>query len=180
MSVEHSPSKSFSLFWFKPSHRTWPEQVVGAFIFLLVSFTFEWLSGWFIYDALQAESMHGIFSSHWAFPFVVSRLAWRLYYFLSAFSMWNLWRRYSLKTLKLELAAFLVQFLLLIGWSLSFFVLHESLLALLSLLFFCSNVIFASLLFWQKERFSGQVIILTLFWIFYVVGVNMTICISTP
>lgn len=180
MSVEPSHSKSHPLFWFKPSHRTWPEQAVGAAIFLLVSLAFEWLAGWLIQISSETAWARQIFSAHWTFAAAISHSAWTLYHFMAAFAMWNLWRRYSLAFLKIELAVFLFQLFLEAGWALSFFFFHESLLALVSLIFLCCNTILAALLYWKKERFSGQALIPPFFWIFYVMGVNMAICISNP
>jgi tryptophan-rich sensory protein len=180
MSVEPSHPKSYSLFWFKPSHRTWPEQAMGAAIFLLVSLAFEWFAAWLIHMPSETAWARQIFSAHWTFTAAISRPAWTLYHFMAAFAMWNLWRRYSLVFLKIELAVFLFQLFLAAGWALSFFVFHESLLALVSLIFLCCNTILAALLYWKKERFSGQALILPFFWIFYVMGVNMVICISNP
>jgi tryptophan-rich sensory protein len=180
MSVNHSHKKATSLFWFKPSHRTWPEQALGAALFLLVSLTFEWLSWSLIQLSSETEWPRQIFFSHWAFSAAISLPVWTFYNFLAALAMWNLWRRSSLKILGLELAVFLFQLVLQAGWFLSFFVFRESRLALAILLFLCSSTILAALLYWKKERFSGQALIPPFFWIFYVMGVNMAICISNP
>jgi translocator protein len=180
MSVEPKPQKTYPFFWIKSSHRTWPEQAVGAAIFLLVSLAFEWLARWFIQISSETLWASKVFSFHWAFRAAIYTHAWTFYHFLTAFAMWNIWRRYSLSLLKIELSVFLSQLMLEVVWTLNFFVFHESLLALVALLFLCSNTILAALLYWKKERFSGQALILPFFWIFYVTGVNMAICILNP
>lgn len=179
MTIEQHPKSDF-LFWFKHSHRTWPEQAVGAGIILSVSFAFEWLTRWIIQMSSGMEWARQIFSTHWTFSAAISHPAWTLYHTLAAFAMWNLWRRYSLKVLKIELSVFLLQFVLQTSWALSFFCLRASLLALAALLFLCSNTILAALLYWKKERFSGQALIPTSIWVFFVMAVNMAICISNP
>ncbi len=179
MTIDHR-QKNDPLQWIRQSHRTWPEQGVGAGIILLASFAFEWLTRWLIHLSSDTEWARHLFSTHWTFSAAIFHPAWTVYHFLAAFAMWNLWRRYSLKVLQLELAVFLLQLVLQAGWALSFFVFHEPLLALAALLFLCSNTILAALLYWKKEKFSGQALIPTSIWVFFVMGVNMAICISNP
>jgi benzodiazapine receptor len=172
--------KARSLFWFKPSHRSSPEQIVGAALFLLISLSFQGLSGWLMRLSLETEWAKELFSGHASFLRATSNPAWTFYHLLTAFAIWNLWRCNSLKGLKLEAILFLLQFVLGVGWVLSLFVFHESLLALALLLFLCSNTLLAALLYWKKERFSGQALVPSFVWIFYVMGINMAICISNP
>jgi len=176
MSVGPAQQKPYPLPWFKSSHRTWPEQAVGAAIFLLVSLAFEWFLGWLIETGSEAGWAGRHFYPSWASQ-ATSHLPWTLYHILAAFAMWSLWRRTSLKTLKIELAAFLSQLVLGAGWALSFFGFNAPLFALAALLFLCSNTVLTALLYWKKDRFSGQALIAPFLWIFYVTGVNMAICI---
>lgn len=166
MSINQSQPDSFSLSesrFFKPSHRTRPEQIVGLGIFLLISFAFELLNGKLIYPE---ESAFGSL--------------WTVYFSTASLSIWALWRRHSLRTLKLEASIFASQFLFQLGWSLSFYLLHQNLLALVALLLLWSNHLMAALLYWKKERISGQIAIIPFLWIFNVMGLNMIICISNP
>jgi tryptophan-rich sensory protein len=94
--------------------------------------------------------------------------------------MWTLWRRYSLRTLKLELSVFIAQFAFQAVWSISHFFFHQTLLALVALLLLWCNILLATMLFWKKERLSGWLLLFPLAWIFYLVGVNMITCISNP
>ncbi len=140
------------------SHRTLPEQCVGLGIFLLISLGFELLSGMMK-------------------PFSGLIIALCTAYFISlAFSMWTLWRRNSLRVLKLELSIFLSQFAFQVAWGFSFFFLQQMLLALAALLLLWCNTLLTSLLFWKKERLSGGFLLFPLLWIFYLVGLNMVIC----
>lgn len=100
--------------------------------------------------------------------------------FCLALSMWTLWRRYSLRVLKLELSAFLAQFLFQAAWAVSSFALHQTLLALVALLLLWCTTLLATLLFWKKEPIAGWLLVFPLLWIFYLVGSNMVICISYP
>lgn len=179
MSVESSRKKSVLLTGWKHSHRTLSEQALGGAIFFLISFAAEWLSTWLIQSS-STEWAKRLFSAHWSFSTIVSQPAWALYHSCIAFSMWILWRRYSLKTLKLELSIFLVQLFFQVNWSFCFFVFRESRIALATLIFLCSTTFLGTLLYWKKERLSGQILIPPFLWTFYVMAVNMAICISNP
>lgn len=159
MTIDQSQRSSLSLFCVKPSHRTGPEQLVGLGIYLLIGFGFEVLS---------------FFTTEFSVFFCT------LYFLCISFSMWNLWRLYSLRVLKLELSLFLANFLFQMAWSFSFFHLQVMLLALVALLLLWCNTLVATLLFWKKERLSGGLLLFPLLWIFYLVGLNMVKCISNP
>lgn len=163
MSIDHSKSDFLSLSkaWFlKPSHRSLPEQIVGLGIFFAISFGLGFL---------QFAWMHPSNGPIWA-----------TYLTLLSLSSWSLWRRYSLRTLKLEISLFCSQFLFQLGWSVSFFVLHQTLLSLVSLLLLLCTTLLTALLFWKKERIAGQLLLLPFIWIFYLMCLNMVICISNP
>lgn len=140
----------------KPSHRTRPEQLVGLGIYLAVCIGFQLICR------------------------LDTTLIGTLYSVSLGFSMWCLWRRYSLRVLKLELSLFLAQFLFQVTWSVSFFILHQTLLALVALLLLWSNTLVATLLFWKKENISGWLLLFPLLWIFYLGGVSMVTCILNP
>lgn len=138
----------------KPSHRTRPEQCVGLGIFLLICLAFEALSA-------TPLSPYGL----WALSLTAS--------------IWTLWRRYSIRVLKLELAVFFAQFLFQVSWNCSFFYFHEMLLALVALLLLWCNTLLAAVLFWKKERISSLLLLFPLVWIFYLAGLNMMICLRS-
>ncbi len=156
MTVDQSQRDSLPFSIEKSSYRTLPEQLVGLGIYLSLSLGFELLSG------------------------LTINFLGTLYFIALACGMWTLWRRHSLRVLKLELSLFLSQFLFQLMWSVSFFILHQSLLALVALLLLWCNTLLAALLFWKKERFSGLILLFPLFWTFYLVVLNMVNCISTP
>jgi hypothetical protein len=156
MSTHSSQRNSLPFSLEKSSYRTRPEQLVGLGIFLLICLGIEWISG--------------LTTNFWG----------TLYFIALAFGMWGLWRRYSLRVLKLELSVFLTQFVFQVMWSVSIFILHQSLLSLVSLLLLWCNTLLALLLFWKRERFSGLVFVFPLLWTFYLVTLNMLTCMSTP
>lgn len=103
-----------------------------------------------------------------------------LYALCLGLGIWLLWRKYSLRVLKLELSLFLAQFALQWAWSLSLSLLHEPLLALFALILLFCNTLVAMLLFWQKEKFAGILYALPLLWVSYLTFMNMMSCISNP
>lgn len=183
MSIDHSQpdSLSVSTTWLlRPSHRTRPEQIVGFFIFILISLGSELLNRWLVPFSIHTAWYRGLVQVPWAVESWPLTPFWMCHHFLIAASMWTLWRRFSLRVLKLELSVFLSQFAFQAAWFFSFFFFQQTLLALVALLLLFCNILLASLLFWKKERLSGQILILPLLWVFYMVGINMAICISNP
>jgi hypothetical protein len=221
--------------FFKKSHRTLPEQLLGLGIFLLLSLGLEFVNGKLIqltlhsaipdfiktakvyreplgfvnFEGSQSSSdlsdrVEGNIASilptkdhskmdHYDSPTNSQNLMarsilveqshnsiWTFYYLFLSFSAWTLWRRFSLRVLKLEMSVFLAQFLFQIAWNLSFFTFQATLLALGALvLLFCNNLL-AALLFWKKERLSGQLLLVPFAWIFFCLCLNMIICIFNP
>ena len=156
MTIDQSQPDSLSFSLGKSSHRTRPEQIVGLGIYVLICLGFEVISG------------------------LTTNLLGTLYFISLSFGMWALWRKYSLRVIKLELSVFSAQFLFQIAWSVSYFALEQSLLSLVALLLLWCNTLLATLLFWKRERISGLLFLFPLIWIFYLVGLNMLTCISNP
>src|SRR5579872_4965226 len=156
MTIDQSQTDSLTFSLGRSSHRTRPEQLVGLGIYLLICLGFEVISG------------------------LTMNFLGTLYFISLAVGMWALWRRYSLRVIKLELSVFLAQFLFQVAWSVSFFVLDQSLLALVALLLLWCNTLLATLLFWKRERISGLLYLFPLLWVFYLAGLNMVTCMSKP
>ena len=156
MTIRETQPESPAIFLGRPSRRTRPEQFVGLGIYLSISLGFWMISG------LTTQFL--------AFPYAL---------FLG-FGMWALWRRFSLRVLKLELSLFLAQFLFQTIWGVSFFILEQSLLVLVALLLLSCTTLLATLLFWKKEKTSGLLYVFPLLWVFYLAFINMIGCISNP
>ena len=156
MTINQSRSDSLIFPRGRSSRRTRPEQLVGLGIYLSLCLGFELISG------------------------LTTNFLGTVYFLSLALGMWTLWRRNSLRVLKLELSVFLAQFLFQIIWRVSFLTFEQSLLALVSLLLLWCDTLLATLLFWKKERVSGLLYFFPLVWIFYLVGLNMVRCMSNP
>lgn len=144
---EHQSDLSFS--YDRLKSRTRPEQVVGLGIYLLVSFGFMLISG--------------LNNQYLSIPYAL----------LLSLGMWSLWRKFSLRILKLELSVFLAQFFFQLGWRL-----ETALLVLVSSLLLTTITLLATLLFWKKERAAGLLYLFPLLWVFYLACRNMFECIK--
>lgn len=159
MTIEPTQRDSLPFPWFRffrPSHRTPGEQMLGFGIYFLICLGL------------------GLTNQ------VPLTLTWISYFSLLSLSAWSLWRRYSLRILKLEISLFFTQFIFQIGWALNFYLFNSPLLALAALLILLCNQVIAMLLFWKKEPLSAQFLLLPFLWAFYQMCINMTICISNP
>ncbi len=161
--------------WIRSSHRSIPEQLVGLGIYLIMSFGFYLLHGWFI--AFSTGSLWVAKS----IPFLpegngLASPLMTLYFIFLSLSMWVLWRRTSLKRLKLELSLFLSLLSLMALWSFSFFVLQESLLGLVSVLLASCTIVLTAILFWKKERLASLLLSIPFFWVFYLSSLTMYVC----
>lgn len=156
MTTQPSPSDPvFSSYW-RNSHRTRPEQLVGMGIYLCIGLGCTYISG------------------------LMTQFLSFFYALFFSFGMWALWRSYSLRVLKLELSAFLAQLVLQMAWGLSSFFLQEELLVLVFLLLLFCNTLLMTLLFWKKERLAGVLYLFPLLWVFYLSWANMIFCIANP
>lgn len=166
--------------WIRPSHRTFAEQAIGFSVFLMISLTFSFSNYWFIKNFLESIKTPVLLEKYTSLLPIVANLPWIFYQVFLVFGIWALWRRFSLRVLKLEISAFLLQCIFLFTWSLSFFLLQKALLALVFLLFLVSNTVLTALLYWKKEKISGHMFTIPFLWTIYLLGVNMLICICNP
>lgn len=175
-----SNERSSPLSWLKPTYRTRPEQAVGLAIFLTVSFALFLFNRWMTSFSLESHWYKNLIQAPWVIPNWPDTPLWAGYHILMPLSIWILWRRFSFFTLKLELSVFLTQCIFQGLWGLSFFFFQETLLALTSLLFLCFNTLLCVLLFRKKERVARILLIPSFLWVFYVMGINMAICLFNP
>ena len=158
------------------NRRTFAEQIVGFAIIALCSFAFAALAAIFFeqgsdwYSGLQKPAWS--IDASWAFLFFGSLHA------LFALSFWMIWRRNSLRILKLELSIFLSGFLLEAIWSASLYRIHQLLPSSIALVLWMCGAIVLSALFWKKNKLAGKILVLPLCWILYLVSINMMLCIA--
>jgi len=163
-----------SILFFKASHRTLPEQGVGLFIYLIVSFGLEIFDRWFGTLTVSLSQIP------WALPTWPQSPLWAFYHILLPFSMWLLWRKASLHTLKLELVCFLSPLLLEAASFTSLLALQLPLLSLIFFLLLFCNLLLFLLLVRKKDRLAGLVLFPPLGWLAYMITVNMALCTGAP
>lgn len=130
----------YSFLWLKPTYRTRPEQAVGFAIFLTLSFLVYSLSK-----------------------------TWLAYHVLISSSIWLVWRRFSIFTLKLEMTLFITQ----LGFETLYFLTEDPLLSLFALLFLLCNTILCILLYRKKEKLAQFLLLPALVWVLAITAWNM-------
>jgi tryptophan-rich sensory protein len=180
MSIDQSQTESFELSrelsWLKPSHRSWPEQLLGLGIYLVLSFGVDLLHRWLLTFSVESSWYQNLPQAPWAMADWPASTVGTFSLFSLSLSMWSLWRRHSLKKLKLELSLYLSIFILVSLWSFTFFGLRESLLGLVALLLSWCTLPLMAVLFWKKDRLSSGWLSIPFLWIFYLASLTMFIC----
>jgi tryptophan-rich sensory protein len=160
----------------KPSHRPAVERWAGLGILLALALGFQSLGGWIANFSVHGEWFQSRMNAPWAFSTWPISSLWTFFYCAEFIAFWVLWRRNSLLNLKLELSLFLSQFALSTLWFLSLFIWQQSLLSLVVLLLQNSATLLCAIVFWRKERLSGQWMIIGLAWGIYIASLNMAFC----
>jgi|GEM_PF-6906745 len=164
---------STNLSYEKKPYRTIPEQLTGLFILLLLTLTiFVFAYNISSYTELTCKPLFrwfGFSDCHRIFSSVVS---------LNSFSFWLIWRKTSLRTLKLEAIFLSVLYSLFLLWKIAFLILQNSLLSLTLLLFLGMLNVMLMALYWKKEKLSVYLLIPSLIWITYISWNNLSLCIN--
>ncbi|MDE3046038.1 MAG: tryptophan-rich sensory protein [Verrucomicrobiota bacterium] len=162
----------------KASHRPLSEQIVGFGIIAFSCLAIAFLGGYLF--QLRSDWFLALRHAPWSIPTSWYSVLTNLTQGFLALSFWTLWRRHSLRTLKLELSLFLGLFFLKSIWMLSLFGVQQTLVGLIILLLCMFDTLALTALFWKKEKFAGQLLLPVLLWLFYLVSINMVLCIANP
>lgn len=158
------------------NRRSFPEQIVGLGIITLCSFFFAVLS--ILFFGQESEWYTALHRPAWSIGSSWSSIFFSSVHAILALSFWIIWRRHSLRTLKLELSIFLAGFFLEALWSASLYRIHQLLPSLIALLLWMCGAIVLSALFWKKDKLSGKILLFPLLWILYLISINMMLCIA--
>lgn len=180
MKTESIPFPTQTRWGLKPTYRTFAEQIVGLSIFLTVSFAIFLFNQWMVSFGLPTDWYKTLVKAPWIIQNWADTPIWTLYHALMPLSIWLLWRRFSFYTLKPEISIFLAQLGFQIIWGLCFFFFQEILLSLFALLFLLCNTLLCVLLFRKKEKGARLLLIPSFLWVFYIMGINMAICVLNP
>lgn len=104
---------------------------------------------------------------------------WVSIYGFSILGIWSLWRKYSLRVLKLEISLLVASLFLNFSWYLLFFTFNESFLALVDLLLLSCSLLLTIMVFWKKEVLSAVLFLPFLLWVLFMGSFNMLMCMST-
>lgn len=179
MSIENTVSY-LKPSWLKRSYRTLPEQGVGLAIFALISFAFSLFNYWMVSFSFTSSWYKDLQGISWALENWPASPVWMGYHFLTALSIWGVWRRFSFFTIKLEQSLFIAALTLQSLWCLSFFFFQEPLLALAALVLLWVNTLLCVFLFRKKDNIAWLFLTAPFFWILYIMGINMAVCVCNP
>lgn len=119
------------------------------------------------YELLQKPSWT---PPDWVFP-----LVWPLLYIMMGISAWLLWRKERLSISDRPLRWFFVQLILNGLWSWIFFGMNLIAVGLAEILLLWLTLLFTILLFWNKNRLAGLLLIPYLLWVSYASALNFAI-----
>jgi translocator protein len=160
----------------KPCHRLRAEQFVGLVLIAILCLGWGLWNRWIVQFSIHSEQVHELIKAPWTLLGWISALLWSIFYISQTVSFWTLWRQYPLRALKLEISVYLSQFSLQILWSLSFFLWHETSLALVILLLQLTATLLNVLVFWKKDRLAGLLMSPPLILGIYIGSLNMALC----
>lgn len=143
---------------FRPSHRSLGEQIVGLGLFMILSLLI--LAG-LVWTEPNPSSL--------------IRFGWTLYHLFCPVAMWMVWRRFSMRTHKVEFTIFFLQFIFEIGWLLALFGPTNPLLAVTLLFLFFCNALLSSLFVWKKERIASGAFGALALWIFWNIALTLSL-----
>jgi len=107
---------------------------------------------------------------NWIFPVV-----WPILYLLMGVSAWLLWKMEKTSLWQTEFTWFFVQLVLNALWSFIFFGMHLVGTGLAEILLLWISILFTTLLFWQKNRIAGILLVPYLIWVGYASALNFAI-----
>jgi tryptophan-rich sensory protein len=107
---------------------------------------------------------------NWLFPVV-----WPILYVCMGVAAWLIWKDYGFSESRRALKWFGLQLVLNAGWSWLFFDRHSIATALGEILLLWVAIIFTVLLFWNKNKWAGGLMIPYLIWVSFAAALNFSI-----
>lgn len=107
---------------------------------------------------------------NWIFPVV-----WPILYILMGFSAWLIWKMEDVSLNGSEFRWFFVQLVLNGIWSWIFFGMHLIATGLAEILLLWISIVFTTMLFWDRNRLAGALLIPYLLWVSYASALNFAI-----
>lgn len=107
---------------------------------------------------------------NWVFPIV-----WPLLYLLMAIAAWLIWKDFGFTKARRPLQWFGLQLALNAAWSWLFFGRHSIGVALGEIVLLWAAILFTIILFWERSKWAGMLMIPYLLWVSYAVALNYAI-----
>lgn len=166
--------------WLKPSYRTISEQILGFVIFFALSVFSSVFHMWIVKTGLKSPWYQLLNKAPWIIDSWAEHFFWPIFYFIPSVTTWLIWRRISFFKIKLETSLYLGVLGFQLLWVFSFFWLKLPLLSLFALLFNLICLTLQGLVLQKNEPKTKLLLILSLGWVFYMTGINMTFCVINP
>ena len=144
---------------------------LGLVGWLAVSFAAGWMGSNFGPDAWY-ESLA---KPAWNPPNAVFGPVWSGLYALMGVAAWLVWRRAGFRKASAGLVLFIVQLVLNALWSYLFFALHRVELAFFEILVLWSLILIVGILFWQKVKLAGALMLPYLVWVGFASVLNFAL-----
>jgi tryptophan-rich sensory protein len=119
------------------------------------------------YDALNKPS--------WNPPGWIFGPVWTLLYTLMGIAAWQIWRKYGFSKAKISLSFFLIQLALNGLWSQLFFNFQNPGAAFFEIIILLIAIIITSVLFFQKQKSAGWLMLPYILWVGFATLLNGTI-----
>lgn len=107
---------------------------------------------------------------NWIFPVV-----WPILYVLMGISAWLLWRQEKISTYWTEFTWFFLQLALNAIWSWIFFGMQLIATGLAEILLLWISILFTTMLFWNRNKLAGMLLVPYLLWVGYASALNFAI-----
>lgn len=119
------------------------------------------------YEALNKPSWT---PPNWVFPIV-----WPILYTMMGISAWIVWKKYGFNRARQALIWFGFQLVLNAAWSWLFFGEHLIGTALAEILLLWIAILFTMMLFWEKSKAAGWLMLPYLLWVSYASALNFSL-----
>lgn len=111
----------------------------------------------------------------WTPPNRLFPIVWSFLYVMMAVSAWLIWKEYGFEQARNELRWFGIQLILNATWSWIFFGEHLISTALGEIFLLWIAILFTMILFWQKNKIAGWLLLPYLLWVSYATALNFAI-----
>ena len=151
------------------------QSVAGLIFWLGICYFTAWVGAQVSPGIASADWYETINKPDWNPPGWLFGPVWTLLYTLMGFAAWKVWQQFGVAGASAALSMFIVQLILNGLWSQIFFGAQEIGWAFLEILFLLAAIIITTLLFYQKSRMAGWLMVPYILWVSFATVLNGTI-----